>query len=713
MRANGSAKTYLFFSLLLKEFDREDLENLWKLVKPKHGNTRPKEGYERVLWGDLKTMFEHHIKDLIWRNLQGKKVFLWRLYDLCGVHFVRFKDMHVYMLVEKRYPLTPATITDMLNKKLKSDYWNEMFSAAGTKVTTVGVESVEKSYILHLLKKSSKEAIEKRFGGNLLKQQYEKDLEESSKQLYEILLHLAQSSTNGQLILLMVLQLLALKLLDVNSTSIDILEYAVNTGRKLIVNGTETIGLISLRWSVTTATKGDTLQGSARLQGTKKTGTGKAQEEVCQWRQLLLMLCGYSHVLVLVSTDSNCSSSCLENVKILKGQNEQLLKDLRTSKFKWIVLIKQVSESVEDRLLVYRKRSRVYEEEYQGHKWYNVVPPPYTGNFMPPKHDLSFSSLEEFVNESIISEPTVKKPIVETSEAKASADKLKEVRKNNGAPIIEDWVSNSEEEDVPQAKKEKKTVKSSFAKIEFVKSKEKVKSPRKTTVVQVDDRLDKDVTLYAVRETRLMLLRPQLVGHIQVSNGLVPQKKLIFLPYVHGNPQIDLQDQGVIDSGCSRHMTGNMSYLTDFKETNGGYSSPDAGSQTSCKVKRWVDGVSKRGEMMEQRHNVSVVSSTINAAGIEVNAVDAKSSIELLDDLNMPELEDIVYSDDDEGVMDIKSAFLYGKIEEEVYVCQPSGFEDPDFPDRVYKVEKALYGLHQAPRAWYETLLTYLLDNRF
>ncbi|GKC82167.1 ribonuclease H-like domain-containing protein [Tanacetum coccineum] len=45
--------------------------------------------------------------------------------------------------------------------------------------------------------------------------------------------------------------------------------------------------------------------------------------------------------------------------------------------------------------------------------------------------------------------------------------------------------------------------------------------------------------------------------------------------------------------------------------------------------------------------------------------------------------------------MDVKSAFLYEKIEEEVYVCQPPGFEDPNFPDRVYKVEKALYGLHQ------------------
>ncbi|GJY52410.1 putative ribonuclease H-like domain-containing protein [Tanacetum coccineum] len=63
--------------------------------------------------------------------------------------------------------------------------------------------------------------------------------------------------------------------------------------------------------------------------------------------------------------------------------------------------------------------------------------------------------------------------------------------------------------------------------------------------------------------------------------------------------------------------------------------------------------------------------------------------------------------------MDVKIAFLYRKIEEEVYVCQPPGFEDPNFPDRVYKVEKALYGLHQAPKAWYETLSTYLLNNEF
>ncbi|GKE58113.1 putative ribonuclease H-like domain-containing protein [Tanacetum coccineum] len=63
--------------------------------------------------------------------------------------------------------------------------------------------------------------------------------------------------------------------------------------------------------------------------------------------------------------------------------------------------------------------------------------------------------------------------------------------------------------------------------------------------------------------------------------------------------------------------------------------------------------------------------------------------------------------------MDVKSAFLYGTIEEAVYATQPPGFNDPDHPNKVYKMVKALYRLHQAPRAWYETLANYLMGNGF
>ncbi|GJW57536.1 hypothetical protein Tco_0104267 [Tanacetum coccineum] len=70
IRADGSSKMYLVFSHMLKSFNREDLETLWKLVKAKHGSTRPEEGYERVMWGDLKTMFDPYVKDQVWRNQQ-------------------------------------------------------------------------------------------------------------------------------------------------------------------------------------------------------------------------------------------------------------------------------------------------------------------------------------------------------------------------------------------------------------------------------------------------------------------------------------------------------------------------------------------------------------------------------------------------------------------------------------------------------------------
>ena len=63
--------------------------------------------------------------------------------------------------------------------------------------------------------------------------------------------------------------------------------------------------------------------------------------------------------------------------------------------------------------------------------------------------------------------------------------------------------------------------------------------------------------------------------------------------------------------------------------------------------------------------------------------------------------------------MDVKSAFLNGELKEEVYLQQPPGFEDLDHPDYCYKLDKAVHGLKQAPRAWYETLSTFLIDSGF
>ncbi|GJW35887.1 hypothetical protein Tco_0058807 [Tanacetum coccineum] len=185
-----------------------------------------------------------------------------------------------------------------------------------------------------------------------------------------------------------------------------------------------------------------------------------------------------------VSIDSKCSSSCLENVKILKEQNEQLLNDLRTSKLNAIAY-KTGLESVEERLLVYKKNESVYKEDITVLKC-EIYLREVAITELRRKLELAQKQKDEiqltFMNEPIVSEPTVKKPVVETNEAKASEDKPKVVRKNNGAPIIEEWVFDSKDEAESKPKIEKKTVKPSFAKVEYVKSKKQVKSPRKTIV---------------------------------------------------------------------------------------------------------------------------------------------------------------------------------------------------------------------------------------
>ncbi|GJY07527.1 retrovirus-related pol polyprotein from transposon TNT 1-94 [Tanacetum coccineum] len=85
IRADRSSKRYSSMILMLQNIDREDLETLWKLVKAKHGLTRPEEAYERVLWGDLKVMFEPDVESEVWRNLQGHKVTVWKLFSSSGV----------------------------------------------------------------------------------------------------------------------------------------------------------------------------------------------------------------------------------------------------------------------------------------------------------------------------------------------------------------------------------------------------------------------------------------------------------------------------------------------------------------------------------------------------------------------------------------------------------------------------------------------------
>nr|GEU47085.1 hypothetical protein [Tanacetum cinerariifolium] len=126
VRADGKSQMYMIFSQMLQSFNREDLEYLYKLVKARYGSTRPVENIDYLLWSDMKTMFEPHIEDEIWKMQQGYKVLELKLYDSCGVHSLMMQSMQIYMLVEKKYPLTPPTLLMMLEKKLQFDYESKM-----------------------------------------------------------------------------------------------------------------------------------------------------------------------------------------------------------------------------------------------------------------------------------------------------------------------------------------------------------------------------------------------------------------------------------------------------------------------------------------------------------------------------------------------------------------------------------------------------------
>ncbi|GJV22454.1 putative ribonuclease H-like domain-containing protein [Tanacetum coccineum] len=383
---------------------------------------------------------------------------------------------------------------------------------------------------------------------------------------------------------------------------------------------------------------------------------------------------------------------------------------------------------------------------------------------MPPKPNLSFSGLEEFVNEPIVSEPTVKKHVVETSEAKASADKPKEkgVIDNGYSRHMTgnmSYLTNFEEikggyvafggnpkgrkitgigkarvetipgkyyillplwtQDPPFFSNPKDSPDAGF-KPSWEEEKKDAKDPGNESGnlseegERVDQEKDANVNIYGCADDPNI---PDLeeIGrfsdgaeadmtnldtHIPVS--LIPTTK------IHKDHPVEQIIADIHSAPQTRRMT--KSEVQQFKLQKV-WTLVDLPNGKMAIGTKWVfrNKKDERGIVIKNKARL-VAQGYTQEEGIDYDEVFAPvariEAIRLF--LAYASFKDfVVYQ------MDVKSAFLYGKIEEEVYVCQPLGFEDLDFPDRVYKVEKALYGLYQAPRAWYETLSTYLLDNGF
>ncbi|GJX85843.1 hypothetical protein Tco_0336617 [Tanacetum coccineum] len=127
IRANGADTVYMSFGAMLKDFTREDLIELYRLVMQKYGTNRPEDVYDRVLWSDLRTMFDPPLnEDAIWSLPLQQKIISWRYYDKCEVHCLTLEACSIYMLADRKYPLSKAAYQVMLKMKLLDGKMNEV-----------------------------------------------------------------------------------------------------------------------------------------------------------------------------------------------------------------------------------------------------------------------------------------------------------------------------------------------------------------------------------------------------------------------------------------------------------------------------------------------------------------------------------------------------------------------------------------------------------
>nr|GEW00994.1 ribonuclease H-like domain-containing protein [Tanacetum cinerariifolium] len=568
---------------------------------------------------------------------------------------------------------------------------------------------------------------------------------------------------------------------------------------------------------------------------------------------------------------ASCSKAYTKEYATLQSHYDKLTEDYRKSQFD-VISYQTGLESVEF------APSPIYDR-YQSGNGYHVVPLPYTGTFMPPKPDFVFNNAPNDV-ETDHSTFTVKH-----SPTKPDQDLSHTNRPS--APIIEDWVSDSEKTSIPTATSKtaipkptsngkhrnrkacfvckcldhlikdydyhEKKIAQTTRRNNSQRGTHKqyahmtLPNPQMHTVLAAIFTQFKPVPITAVRLVttavpKTSVPRPRHDKHVVTKTNSLPKRLInrspspkasnstprvtvVKAPMVNdakGNPQHTLKDKGVIDSGCSWDMTGNMSYLSDFEELNGGYftfGGNPKGGKISGKgkirtgkldfddvyfVKELKFNLFSVSQMCDKKNSVLFTDSeclvlspefklpdenqvllrvprennmyNVNLKNIvpsgDLTCLFAKEKLDesnlwhrRLSHMNFKTMNKLVKGNlvkgaigtkwvfknkkDERGIlvrnkarlvaqghaqeeeinyeevfapaarietirlflayasfvgfmvyqMDVKSAFLYGTIEEEVYVCQPLGFEDPDYPNKVYKVVKALYGLHQAPKA--------------
>ncbi|GJW77151.1 putative ribonuclease H-like domain-containing protein [Tanacetum coccineum] len=120
VREDGTDIVYINFGAMLKDISRDDLTELYRIVMNRYGMDGPEDELEKVFWKYLKNMFEEPLStDPIWSALGQQRIISWRYYDSCRVHCLNLESMDIYMLIERKYPLSAEICKIMLDKKLQ------------------------------------------------------------------------------------------------------------------------------------------------------------------------------------------------------------------------------------------------------------------------------------------------------------------------------------------------------------------------------------------------------------------------------------------------------------------------------------------------------------------------------------------------------------------------------------------------------------------
>ncbi|GJQ93782.1 hypothetical protein Tco_0004921 [Tanacetum coccineum] len=142
-KRRASSKNYKILSEMLEDFDRLDVEELYRLVKERYSTSRP-EGFDLMLWGDLHTLFEPDEDDEIWKDQHEYNLISWRLCDFYGIHILLMENgLAIHMLTEKKYPLSQEMISKMLKKKLEVDHvWFQRLNSKIYKISSAEVKEM-------------------------------------------------------------------------------------------------------------------------------------------------------------------------------------------------------------------------------------------------------------------------------------------------------------------------------------------------------------------------------------------------------------------------------------------------------------------------------------------------------------------------------------------------------------------------------------------